>query len=248
MKRFKGKTALVTGAGRGIGFEIARQLAAEGANVAVTDISEDLAKESAGKIQAETGARTFFLAQDVSKESDCENAVSKTIETFGSLDILVNNAGITRDNLVLRMKEKDFEDVLAVNLKGPFLMAKASFKHMSRKRYGKIINISSVVGQAGQAGQANYSASKAGLIGLTKSLAREFCKRNVNVNAVAPGFIETKMTENLDQKAREEILGNIPLERLGKPEDVAKAVLFLASEESAYITGQILAVNGGIYI
>jgi len=247
MKRFENKTVIITGSAGGIGHETARQFAIEGANIVMTDISQ-IITESAKKITDETSAKVLSFVHDVTKESDCENIVEKAAIEFGSIDILINNAGITRDNLLLRMKEKDFDDVISVNLKGPFLMSKAVFKYMSKKRYGKIINVSSVVGQTGQAGQANYSASKAGLIGLTKSLAREFSKRNINVNAVAPGFIETNMTKNLTPQIREEILKQIPLERMGTPLDVAKAILFLASDESSYITGQILAINGGIYI
>lgn len=247
MKNFENKTVIITGAARGIGYEIARQFAFEKANVVITDISPNV-KEAEEKLKIETNGNIASFVHDVTKELECEKVIEDTIQKYNSLDILVNNAGITRDNLVLRMKEKDFDDVLAVNLKGAFFMSKAAFKYMSRKRYGKIINISSIVGQAGQAGQANYAASKAGLIGLTKAMAKEFSKRNVNVNAVAPGFIETDMTKNLPDEIKQEILKQIPLERMGTPLDVAKAVLFLASDDSSYITGHVLAVNGGIYI
>lgn len=248
MKKFENKTVLITGAQRGIGLEIAAQFARLGANLVMTDIGEEGVKAAAARLASEYSVKAIGLMQDVSKEEHCEKAVMAAIENFSRIDILVNNAGITRDNLALRMKEKDFEDVIAVNLKGPFLMSKAAFKFMSKQREGRIINISSVVGQCGQAGQANYASSKAGLIGLTKSLAREFARRNVNVNAVAPGFIETDMTAALEEKARAALISQIPLERLGSASDVAGAVLFLSGEESSYITGQVIAVNGGIYI
>lgn len=248
MKRLDGKTALITGAARGIGLEIALVFAAEGASVAVADLSAEEAAAAARDISARTGAKTLGLALNVAVEADCENAVAETEKAFGKLDILVNNAGITKDNLVLRMKEADFSAVMDVNLKGSFLMAKAAAKQMLKARAGRIINISSVVGQSGQAGQANYSASKAGLIGLTKSLAREFAPRQVLVNAVAPGFIRTRMTEGLKDEAKAKIYEMIPLGRMGEPGEVARAALFLAGEDSAYITGQVLAVNGGLYM
>jgi 3-oxoacyl-[acyl-carrier protein] reductase len=248
MKRLEGKSALVTGAARGIGLEIALAFAAEGAAVAVADLSREESAAAAEQITAKTGARAIGLGLDVSKEADCERAVEETVKAFGKVDILVNNAGITKDNLVLRMKEADFDSVISVNLKGSFLMAKAAARPMLKARAGRIINISSVVGQSGQAGQANYSASKAGLIGLTKSLAREFAPRQVLVNAVAPGFIRTRMTEDLKDEAKAKISEMIPLGRMGEPGEVAKAALFLAGDDSAYITGQVLAVNGGLYM
>ena len=248
MKRFEGKTALVTGAARGIGFEIAAAFAAEGALVAIADLSGPDCAAAAAVIAAKTGAKTLGIGMDVSKEADCVRAVEETVKAFGKLDILINNAGITRDNLVLRMKEADFDAVISVNLKGAFLMSKAASKLMLKARAGSIINISSVVGQTGQAGQANYSASKAGLIGLTMSCAREFAPRQVRVNAVAPGFIRTRMTENLKEEAKAKVEAMIPLGRIGEPSEVAKAALFLAGEDSSYITGQVLAVNGGLYM
>ena len=247
-KSLAGKAALVTGAARGIGLEIAFTLAREGADLALFDLSPEETALAAQKISAETGGKTIALSGNVALEADCASSVVKTTEAFGRLDILVNNAGITKDNLALRMKESDFDSVISVNLKGAFLMTKAASRVMLKQRSGRIINISSVVGQMGNAGQANYSASKAGLIGLTKSLAREFASREVLVNAVAPGFILTKMTEALKDEAKQKLLEMIPLGRLGKPEDVAEAVLFLAGERSSYITGQVLAVNGGIYM
>lgn len=248
MKQLEGKTALITGSARGIGLEIAAIFAAEGASVAVADLSLAEAQAAAAEITAKTGARTIGIGMDVSKEAECERAVEETEEAFGRIDILVNNAGITKDKLVLRMTEADFDAVMDVNLKGAFLMAKAAAKLMLKARGGRIINISSVVGQSGQAGQANYSASKAGLIGLTKSLAREFAPRQVLVNAVAPGFIRTRMTEGLKDEAKAKVSELIPLGRMGEPAEVAKAALFLAGGGSAYITGQVLAVNGGLYM
>jgi 3-oxoacyl-[acyl-carrier protein] reductase len=248
VKRLEGKTAIVTGAARGIGLEIAMAFAAEGACVAVADLEVKDSAAAAAEIAAKTGAKTLGLGLDVSKEADCDRAIEETQKAFGKVDILVNNAGITKDNLVLRMKEADFDAVISVNLKGSFLMAKAASRLMLKARTGRIINISSVVGQSGQAGQANYSASKAGLIGLTKSLAREFAPRQVLVNAVAPGFIRTRMTEGLKDEAKAKISEMIPLGRMGEPGEVAKAALFLAGDDSAYITGQVLAVNGGLYM
>ena len=239
---------IVTGAQRGIGYDIAGAFAAEGANVVLADVNADGVKAAAETLAKETGARTLALAADVTKYPDCERLIEETIKAFEKLDVLVNNAGITRDNLVLRMKEEDFQAVMDVNLKGSFLMAKAAARSMLRARSGRIVNIASVVGQSGNAGQSNYSASKAGLIGLTKSLAREFASRQVLVNAVAPGYIRTAMTDGLKEEAKANLLEMIPLERLGSGADVAKAVLFLAGEDSSYITGQVLAVNGGIYM
>jgi len=247
-KRFKNKVALVTGAQRGIGYDIAKAFAAEGADVVMTDVSAEGVKAAAAAIAGETGARTLALAADVTNYKDCERSLEETFKAFEKLDVLVNNAGIARDNLVLRMKEEDFQAVLDVNLKGAFLMAKAASRNMLRLRSGRIINIASVVGQSGNAGQANYAASKAGLIGLTKSMAREFASRQVLVNAVAPGYIRTAMTDGLPEEAKAKLLELVPLGRLGSGADVAKAVLFLAGEDSPYITGQVLAVNGGIYM
>lgn len=247
-KRFEGKTVIVTGAQRGIGYDIAGAFAAEGANVVMADVNADGVKAAAETLAKETGARTMALAADVTKYRDCERLIEETLKAFEKLDVLVNNAGITRDGLALRMKEEDFQAVLDVNLKGAFLMAKAASRSMLRQRSGRIVNIASVVGQSGNAGQANYSASKAGLIGLTKSLAREFASRQVLVNAVAPGYIRTAMTDGLKEEAKAKLLEMIPLERLGSGADVAKAVLFLAGEDSPYITGHVLAVNGGIYM
>lgn len=247
MKEFENKVVLITGSADGIGKTIAEVFAENGANLVLTDISSNI-ESVAAKISEDFKVKALGIVQNVSVEEDCKKAIDETIKKFGQIDVLINNAGITRDGLSIKMKEKDFEDVISVNLKGPFLMCKHAFIHMSSKRYGKIVNISSVVGQTGQAGQANYSASKAGLIGLTKSLAREFSKRNINVNAIAPGFITTKMTEKLEEKIKESIISQIPLNRLGSPVDVANVALFLSSDKSSYITGQVISVNGGLYM
>ncbi|MEF3280218.1 MAG: 3-oxoacyl-[acyl-carrier-protein] reductase [Elusimicrobiota bacterium] len=247
MEILKGKVAIITGAASGIGKRIAEKFAESKANLVLTDINDDI------KVRAEELAKNYSISaiglkHNVSIEQQCKEVVEKTIEIFKKIDILINNAGITRDGLAIKMKEEDFDSVISVNLKGPFLMSKHSFVYMSKQRSGKIVNISSIVGQTGQAGQANYSASKAGLIGLTKSLAREFARRNINVNAIAPGFIATKMTEKLDEKAISTIIQQIPLQRLGTVDDVANLALFLSSDESSYITGQVIGVNGGLYM
>lgn len=244
--QLKGKTAIVTGGSRGIGRAIALAIAAKGANVAVNYTSN---KESADRVVAEiegTGAAAMAVKADVSNVEEVENLVKEVLNKFGSIDILINNAGITRDNLLIRMSEKEFDEVLGTNLKGAFNCTKAVSKVMIKQKSGKIINVSSVVGIIGNAGQSNYAAAKAGLIGFTKSVAKELAKRGITVNAVAPGFIETDMTSKLPEKAKVEFLNNIPLSRPGKPEDVAKAVLFLASEYSDYITGQVLNIDGGM--
>jgi len=243
----EGKVALITGAAQGIGRAIALLLASNGADIVVSDINLDKAKETSKEIEA-MGRRSIAIKVDVSKAEEVEQMVEKVINEFGKIDILVNNAGITRDKLILRMTEEDWDLVLNVNLKGTFNCTKAVIRHMSKQRSGKIVNIASVSGEMGNPGQANYSASKAGVIGFTKTIAREFAQRGINVNAIAPGYIETPMTEVLPEKVKEELKKMIPMERLGQPEDVAQAVLFLASERSNYITGQVLNVNGGIYM
>ena len=247
MKRFLNKSVIVTGGARGIGKRIAEKFAEEGANIIITDINESVLEE-AKKIYEMYKTNVIGIKQNVSIESDCKNVVEQAVKTFGKLDILVNNAGITKDGLAIKMKEEDFMDVINVNLKGTFFMSKYALGVMSLKRYGKIINISSIVGLTGQAGQVNYSSSKAGVIGLTKSLAREYAKRNININAVAPGFIKTDMTDKLDDKTKQDIISQIPLQRFGSVDDVANCVLFLASDESSYITGQVISVNGGLYM
>jgi len=239
-----GKTAVVTGGARGIGLAISKALAERGANIAIWDVLEDAARESA-KALAATGAKTFARRVDVTSASDVEKATDETVETLGQIGVLVNNAGITRDGMFLRMEEADWDLVLAVNLKGAFLCTKAVARTM-RKTGGAIVNIASVVGITGNAGQANYSASKAGLIGLTKTCARELARYGIRVNAVAPGFIDTAMTQKLPEETRKQIVANVPLGRFGTAEDVAAAVAFLAGPESAYVTGQVLRVCGGL--
>jgi 3-oxoacyl-[acyl-carrier protein] reductase len=239
-----GKVAMVTGGSRGIGLAIAASLYEHGADVAILDIDKAGA-ESAAKGLSGKG-KTVGLAADVSSAEQIESAVKIAEQELGPLDLLVNNAGLTRDGLLIRMSEADWDLVLDVNLKGPFLMTKLVARGMMKRRSGRIINVASVVGIIGNAGQANYAASKAGLIGLTKALAKEFSSRGVKLNAVAPGFIDTEMTRALPESAREALQKQIPLQRLGSPEDVAGAVLFLASDLADYITGQVLVVDGGM--
>jgi 3-oxoacyl-[acyl-carrier protein] reductase len=240
-----GKNALVTGAGRGIGREIALTLARAGANIGVCDVDIATAQSTASEIQA-LGPKAITLCCDVSKAADIAATVSAFCAQFPAIDILVNNAGITRDGLLVRMKEEDWDLVLAINLKSAFLCCKEVSRLMMKARSGKIVSIASVVGLMGNAGQANYSASKAGLIGLTKTLAKEFAGRNIQVNAVAPGFIQTAMTDKLSAPDREKLSSQIPMQRLGSPLDVANAVLFLSSSLSDYITGQVITVDGGL--
>jgi 3-oxoacyl-[acyl-carrier protein] reductase len=245
--KLTGKVAIVTGAAQGIGRSIAMLLARNGADIVVSDINLEKAEETAKEIES-IGSKAMAVKVNVANLKDVEQMVEAILEKFGKIDILVNNAGIARDKLILRMTEEDWDAVLDVNLKGTFNCTKVVVRHMAKQRSGKIVSIASVVGEMGNAGQANYSASKAGVIGLTKTIAREFAQRGINVNAVAPGYIETPMTEILPEKVKEELKSLIPMERLGKPEDVAEAVLFLVFEESNYITGQVLNVNGGIYM
>ena len=245
--KLKGRVALITGAAQGIGKSVALLLAQNGADIVVSDINFEKAEETAKEIES-IGSKAIAIKVDVANLKDVERMVESILEKFGKIDILVNNAGITRDKLILRMTEEDWDVVLNVNLRGTFNCTKAVVRHMAKQRSGKIVSIASVVGEMGNAGQVNYSASKAGVIGLTKTIAREFAQRRINVNAIAPGYIETPMTEVLPEKVKEELKRLIPMERLGKPEDVAEAVLFLVSEESNYITGQVLNVNGGIYM
>ena len=240
------KVALITGATRGIGKQIALTLAQEGYDIAINYRTENEELETAKKEIEEKNVKCLAVQGDVSNYDDCERLVKEVIEYFGTIDVLVNNAGITKDTLLMRMKKEDFEQVLNVNLVGTFNVTKNVVPYMMKARTGRIINISSVVGIAGNAGQANYAASKAGIIGFTKSLAKELASRNILVNAVAPGFIETSMTDVLKDEIKEEIAKNIPLKRMGKPEDVAKVVKFLASEDSSYITGQVINVDGGM--
>ncbi|MDR3013306.1 MAG: 3-oxoacyl-[acyl-carrier-protein] reductase [Chitinispirillales bacterium] len=241
------KTALITGSGRGIGKEIAVKLAAAGANVAISDIDLETAKATAAEIAGAYKIKTIAVAADASKAADVEKMFADTLEAFGGkLDILINNAGITRDGLLMRMKEEDWDLVLNINLKSAFLCCKEATRTMMKARSGKIINIASVVGLMGNAGQVNYSASKAGMIGLTKTLAREFASRSINVNAIAPGFIKTAMTDKLTDAEKEKLASGIPMAKLGEPVDVANAALFLSSALSDYITGQVITVDGGL--
>lgn len=240
------KSALVTGGARGIGRAISELLAELGADVAIADVLEDEAKTTAKEITQAKKVRTMALPLDVRNTQAAKEVIDKVIAEFGKIDILVNNAGVTRDDLIMRMGEDDWNFVIDVNLKGAWNCAKAVVRPMMKQRSGRIINVTSVSGLAGQAGQSNYSSSKAGLVGLTKSLARELATRNITVNAVAPGLIPTALTENLPEELTETLIGAIPLGRLGKTEDIAAAVAFFASDEAAYITGQVLCVDGGM--
>lgn len=240
------KVALITGATRGIGKQIAITLANSGFDIAINYRKENKDLEDTKKEIEEAGRKCLAVQGDVSNYEDCERFIKEAIEEFGKIDVLVNNAGITKDNLLMRMKKEDFEDVLNVNLVGTFNVTKNVIPYMMKARSGRIINISSVVGIVGNAGQTNYSASKAGIIGFTKSLAKEVASRNILVNAVAPGFIETNMTDVLKDEIKENIAKSIPLKRMGKAEDVANVVKFLASKESSYITGQVINVDGGM--
>jgi 3-oxoacyl-[acyl-carrier protein] reductase len=239
------QVAVITGSARGIGKTIALSLAHAGANIVVSDLNVEAGKETVQEIKS-LGRDAVWVEANVSSSDDAGQLIDQAQEKFGRIDILVNNAGITRDNLLMRMSEDEWDSVIAVNLKGTYNCIRAATKIFMKQRSGRIINIASVVGQMGNAGQANYASSKAGVIGLTKSVAKELATRHVLVNAVAPGFIETAMTEKLPEKSRDALIQLIPLARLGQPEDVAKVVLFLSSERSAYITGQVINVDGGM--
>lgn len=243
---FLDKTAVVTGGSRGLGRAICIELARGGANVVLCYAgNEAAARETVSACEA-LGAKAVAVRCDVSSEADVKALMDAALKNFGRIDILVNNAGITRDDLIMRMKAEDFDAVISANLRGTFLCMKAAARQMVRQRYGRIVNLSSVVGLRGNAGQVNYAASKAGVIGMTKSLAKELAGRNITVNAVAPGFIDTDMTAALTDEARSAALGAIPMGCMGAPEDVARAVAFLASDSAGYITGQVLAVDGGM--
>jgi len=243
---FSGRVAIITGGSRGIGRAIAELFASRGADLVIADYQFDLAKKTASEISEQSGQKVIAVEVDVSNFEMAQEMAKKVVDEFGKIDILVNNAGITRDDLLMRMKESDWDDVININLKGAWNCSKAVLRPMMKKRYGRIVNISSVSGQAGQAGQTNYSASKAGLIGLTKAMAREVASRGIAVNAVAPGFIPTALTNDLPNELKDYILGATPMGRMGTPEEIAFAVAFLASDEASYITGQVLGIDGGM--
>jgi 3-oxoacyl-[acyl-carrier protein] reductase len=247
MKRFEGKIALVTGASRGIGEAVARRLAAEGATVIAAARTAEILERVVASITGD-GGKAVALPLDLADPASIEAGVKSALAAHGQIDVLVNNAGVTEDNLILRMSKDAWDRVLATNLTGAFLLTQAVVKSMVRKRYGRIVNVTSVVGLMGNAGQANYAASKAGLVGLTKSVARELSSRHITCNAVAPGFIATAMTEKMTAEAKAALEGQIPLERLGAPDDVAAAVAYLASDEASYVTGHVLNVSGGLYM
>jgi 3-oxoacyl-[acyl-carrier protein] reductase len=243
----KGHTAVITGGGRGIGKAIAVYLAQKGVNIVVVDVNADIAGEASLELE-KLGVKTLPLKADVSNSADAASIFAKAVEVFGKVEILINNAGITRDGLLLRMKEEDWDAVININLKGTFLCSKEAIKVMAKQRYGRVINIASVVAFMGNPGQANYSASKAGIVGLTKTTAKEYASRGITVNAVAPGFITTAMTDALPENIKQEMLKAIPMSKFGTVDDVANAVAFFASPESGYVTGHVIHVNGGMYM
>lgn len=243
--QLKGQTAIITGGARGIGKEIALTLARAGANIVIADLITEQAEKTAEKVK-NLGSKALIQKVDVSKMADVEKMVQNTISEFKSIDMLINNAGVTRDTLLIRMKEEDWDFVLKVNLTGTFNCTKSAAKFMIKQRKGRIVNITSIVGVMGNIGQSNYSASKAGIIGLTKTSARELASRNITVNAIAPGFIDTEMTQSLDEKIIQQLKDQIPLGKLGMPEDIANCVKFIVSDNASYITGQVINVNGGM--
>jgi 3-oxoacyl-[acyl-carrier protein] reductase len=249
--KLEGKTAIVTGAGRqgkGIGRSIALALAGEGADIVISDFAAENAELAAAEIRETTGRRALAVQGSVAVAEDVERMVEQAMTEFGRVDIMVNNAGITSDGMMMRMSEEDWDAVLDTNLKGAFLCTKAVSRIMLKQKSGKIVNIASVMGIVGNAGQANYSASKGGLIALTKSSAKELGSRGITVNAVAPGFIQTAMTDVLKQELRDQMMKQVPLVRLGTPEDVAKVVLFLSTDDSSYVTGQVISIDGGLFM
>ena len=242
------RVAFITGASRGIGYAIAESLAKDGVDIAGIDINISELQSAMKIIEDSTGRRALAIKADVGDFASMENAAAEVNKVFGKISILVNNAGITRDNLILRMKDSEWDDVMRINLTGTFNSTRSVIKGMVKNRYGRIISIASIVGLMGNVGQANYAASKAGIIGFTKSIAREYANRGVTANAIAPGFIETDMTKKLPEDVTNALLGQIPMGKLGTPEDVANAVRFLASDDAKYITGQVIHVNGGMYM
>lgn len=246
--RLKDRVAIITGGARGIGKKISQTFLKEGASVYIFDVNEEEGARTAGELQPAYAGKVNFFKVDITDEKSVEQSIEKIIEAEGRIDILVNNAGITRDNLILRMSLEDWKKVIDINLTGAFICSKHAVKYMVKNRSGKIINISSIVGVHGNAGQSNYSSSKAGIIGLTKTLARELAGRNILVNAIAPGYIETEMTEKLSDKIKEKLMEQIPTGRLGSVDDVAKTALFLASDDSNYITGTVINLDGGMGI
>ncbi|MCK5451235.1 MAG: 3-oxoacyl-[acyl-carrier-protein] reductase [Candidatus Omnitrophica bacterium] len=244
--RLENKISVITGAARGIGREIAMLFAKEGSDLAICDVNEEALGQTKAEIEKETGRKVFITKIDVTSTEDVDNFIKKILDNFRSLDILVNNAGITKDNLLIRMSEMEWDAVINVNLKGAFNCTKAVTRSMMKQRHGKIINMASIIGVMGNAGQANYAASKGGLIAFTKTVAKELGSRNINVNAIAPGFIRTDMTDKLADDMKEKLLDLIPLKRMGEAQDVAKLALFLASEDSDYVTGQVIKVDGGM--
>ena len=242
------RVAFITGASRGIGYAIAESFAKDGVDIAGIDINISELQSAMKIIEDSTGRRALAIKADVGDFASMENAAAEVNKVFGKISILVNNAGITRDNLILRMKDSEWDDVIRINLTGTFNSTRSVIKGMVKNRYGRIISIASIVGLMGNVGQANYAASKAGIIGFTKSIAREYANRGVTANAIAPGFIETEMTKKLPEDITKALLGQIPMGKLGTPEDVADAVRFLASDEAKYITGQVIHVNGGMYM
>ncbi|MGN1051307.1 MAG: 3-oxoacyl-[acyl-carrier-protein] reductase [Acutalibacteraceae bacterium] len=244
--KLQNKVAVVTGGSRGIGLAICKKFAKEGASVAILDICDESVAENALNEIRELGAKAEFYKCNVALFEECKATVDKIISDMGKIDVLVNNAGITRDNLMLKMEEKDFDSVISVNLKGTFNMMKATYRTFMKQRSGRIVSLASVVGIMGNVGQANYSASKAGVIGLTKSVAKELAGRGVTVNAVAPGYIDTDMTSVLSDKVKEQLAEGIPMKRRGTPEDVANVVCFLASDDASYVTGEVIRIDGGL--